>query len=512
MGYVWVKNGVRFKNPLEYNGKSIINPKDSILIAAGYQKVEVPIVDEANIIETCIELPEATQYFLNKTYFNLTDKQLYICIKDNNSYIWDSIKLSKDNVLETITELPTASEDYLNKIYMYVGMTTQQYILGKVYKCIYKNNQYQWVELSQSETLNTVSNIICHENPSNGVILQWEDPADANWEKTVIVKKVGGYPTSPSDGTTVLTNTVRNQYKTTAYIDNKNSAIHYRWFTYSFSGLINDDENSKDTCELTWVKIKHLTELNNIDLRDYFTLGNSISTYNSLLTTDNSDNSLFSWQIVDINQHNMKLLALNAYTDNSFTAGYSKLQTDISQKNAIFGESSPWDNIHQFGLEFYDANNDFTDTNIYEYSDPDMYNHILFFLVKCSFNEDNEVVEDKNRVWRTINGLFEIHYDVALNSWVIYNTFRKAVVFNINNSQNNPEKMTLSFGEEIGLRNYSIYYISEDDIETYEAEYGTIERVDQDHSYQWNDSITIDGTTYYRTVKDAYELEHSNRI
>lgn len=55
--------------------------------------------------------------------------------------------------------------------------------------------------------------------------LTWIDPLDlyaegqlvAPWIKTVVVMKQGGYPTSPSDGTVIVTNTVRNQYQTNGY-------------------------------------------------------------------------------------------------------------------------------------------------------------------------------------------------------------------------------------------------------------------------------------------------------
>ncbi|MEG1044554.1 MAG: hypothetical protein RSF81_07235, partial [Oscillospiraceae bacterium] len=56
--------------------------------------------------------------------------------------------------------------------------------------------------------------------------LKWVDPLDlyaegqlvALWTKTVVVMKQGSYPTSPSDGTVIVTNTVRNQYQTNGYL------------------------------------------------------------------------------------------------------------------------------------------------------------------------------------------------------------------------------------------------------------------------------------------------------
>ena len=78
------------------------------------------------------------------------------------------------------------------------------------------------------------------EKSGSTVKLRWQDPADgyAQWAKTIIVKKEGSYPESPSDGTVVVTTTTRDKYKTTAYTDTQANPEnwYYRAFPVSTSG------------------------------------------------------------------------------------------------------------------------------------------------------------------------------------------------------------------------------------------------------------------------------------
>ena len=78
------------------------------------------------------------------------------------------------------------------------------------------------------------------EKSDNTVKLWWEDPKDgyAQWAKTVIVKKQGTYPESPSDGTAVVTITERDKYKVNPYEDTQANADkwYYRAFPVSAGG------------------------------------------------------------------------------------------------------------------------------------------------------------------------------------------------------------------------------------------------------------------------------------
>ena len=71
------------------------------------------------------------------------------------------------------------------------------------------------------------------------VELRWEDPDDteeATWGSTLIVRKEGSYPSAPHDGTVVVVNNIRDQYKTTPYRDlglENNTEYFYTAFPYT---------------------------------------------------------------------------------------------------------------------------------------------------------------------------------------------------------------------------------------------------------------------------------------
>lgn len=89
------------------------------------------------------------------------------------------------------------------------------------------------------------------------VTIKWTDPKDkyatpegeeaqdpqqlvAVWDHTVLVRKVGSNPTGPSDGTVVVSTTVRNQYQTTGYTDTglvNDTSYHYGVFSFNEDGV-----------------------------------------------------------------------------------------------------------------------------------------------------------------------------------------------------------------------------------------------------------------------------------
>jgi len=82
------------------------------------------------------------------------------------------------------------------------------------------------------------------------LIIKWGDPDDtviseetiAEWDYTVLVRKIGSYPLNISDGDTVLTNNVQNQYLTTGYTDEgltNDTTYYYKLFPVSKTGAIN---------------------------------------------------------------------------------------------------------------------------------------------------------------------------------------------------------------------------------------------------------------------------------
>lgn len=90
------------------------------------------------------------------------------------------------------------------------------------------------------------------EKSGNTVKLWWSDPDDgtadgvtvSRWGKTIIVKKQGGYPEKPTDGTVVVTLTTRNQYADEPYTDTQASPEnwYYRAFPMSPGGMYSTSE------------------------------------------------------------------------------------------------------------------------------------------------------------------------------------------------------------------------------------------------------------------------------
>jgi len=88
------------------------------------------------------------------------------------------------------------------------------------------------------------------------VQLSWVDPDDTvidgkylcSWKGTKVLRKIGSYPTTPTDGTVVIDNTSRNAYSSTPFndtVEDASSSYYYRAFPYSVNGVYNLDERNK---------------------------------------------------------------------------------------------------------------------------------------------------------------------------------------------------------------------------------------------------------------------------
>ena len=72
------------------------------------------------------------------------------------------------------------------------------------------------------------------------ITLKWTDPSDAwstTWASTKLVRKTGSAPTTSSDGTLVLTETTRNQYSSTWYVNTWLT----NWTTYYYKAFSVDN-------------------------------------------------------------------------------------------------------------------------------------------------------------------------------------------------------------------------------------------------------------------------------
>lgn len=69
------------------------------------------------------------------------------------------------------------------------------------------------------------------------------------WQKTVIVAKVGSYPTSPDDGVVVITETTKNSYSSTylSWTPQTYDDYYFKAFVYSTKGYYNSDVENQFT-------------------------------------------------------------------------------------------------------------------------------------------------------------------------------------------------------------------------------------------------------------------------
>ena len=120
--------------------------------------------------------------------------------------------------------------------------------------------------LSAPIALSNVSGVVTDviDRTTGEVHISWSDPDDipgetggylAQWKQTLVVKKVGSVPTSPSDGTTICTNEVHDQYAyRTGYITDIISPLvtgdtYYRFFPVSTADIVTYGTSKKVNLE-----------------------------------------------------------------------------------------------------------------------------------------------------------------------------------------------------------------------------------------------------------------------
>lgn len=82
------------------------------------------------------------------------------------------------------------------------------------------------------------------DTASGSVTVKWTDPVDSDWFATRVVRKLGSYPANANDGTTIVTSTVRDQYKANGYVDNgltNGTEYFYQLFPMDASQNLNSD-------------------------------------------------------------------------------------------------------------------------------------------------------------------------------------------------------------------------------------------------------------------------------
>lgn len=106
----------------------------------------------------------------------------------------------------------------------------------------------------------------------DGTLLTWIDPDDvtlngatlARWNRTVLVRKVGGYPESHEDGETIAETSraeaTKNQYRTNGFLDSTGSGTtcFYKLFSQTTAGVWNNADGNRypESTNMSWGMIQ----------------------------------------------------------------------------------------------------------------------------------------------------------------------------------------------------------------------------------------------------------------
>lgn len=134
---------------------------------------------------------------------------------------------------------------------------------------------------------------------SNGAItVKWTDPTDSDWYATRVVRKLGSYPANANDGTTIVTSTVRDQYKATGYLDNGlTNGTEYFYQLFPMDTSNNTNSNTANRVKATPQAVQTFGLSWNKDTGQVVRLGNAVglnvSTNEGVKTSDFSN--VYPW-------------------------------------------------------------------------------------------------------------------------------------------------------------------------------------------------------------------------
>lgn len=101
----------------------------------------------------------------------------------------------------------------------------------------------------ENPSTGAVTNFVA-SSKSDGIYLTWQDPSDNQWDRTIIRRKEGSYPTSENDGDLVVTEYVKNQYRSNAYVDSYPAS--HRGTTYYYAAFaISQSDEAADPAKAT---------------------------------------------------------------------------------------------------------------------------------------------------------------------------------------------------------------------------------------------------------------------
>lgn len=173
---------------------------------------------------------------------------------------------------------------------------------NKIYaECLYDDDKIQinGVKLAQPTNISIT-------NLDESISLKWTDPKDvtidsapiAEWGGTLVVRKVGSAPTSPSDGIVVADSKIRDQYKDEGFIDTglvNDTLYYYGIFPYTEEGVHNCKSNINITPVAIYPDPPNSVKVfpGNTILRVEFNLpSNATRVKISYSTTEPEDNSI----------------------------------------------------------------------------------------------------------------------------------------------------------------------------------------------------------------------------
>ena len=380
-------------------------------------------------------------------------------------YFAGGISVDANTYLRTVTDsLPTASSSLENAVFLYTGATSATAIHGHFYRCVSSGNSYVW-EDAQSGTV-AVGNCssISGTAIGNSVKLKWSDPADlvvdgvtqARWAKTLLVRKKGSYPASPEDGTVVLSNTVRDQYASSPFIDatpQEGVTWYYQLFPVSTDGKITtDNANRVNSCDLTWETIRNIVRRG--EASQYFAPGDVLT--ETVSDIDLASSGLFDLEIIGFDKMTAAdtLFSRSSADDGEssyawkdseneliFTASETPSATDTAYLDAaltvatatvssVSGSTLAAQRTHSLTLCFKKATDAIMfDAGENEYAlTADTVFHPEFKLniningaaSATTFMQTSKTSTGTARVWRSLNGQYVVFYYTTYARWELW--------------------------------------------------------------------------------------------
>ena len=76
--------------------------------------------------------------------FTSADRKMYFSIEDGFFWLWNGTEWEPQEVLRQYNVMPTPTIIYRNRVIQYIGPDTQDYQIGKFYRCVFKDPDYAW--------------------------------------------------------------------------------------------------------------------------------------------------------------------------------------------------------------------------------------------------------------------------------------------------------------------------------------------------------------------------------